>query len=462
MASSTENAKTKKVLSLIINKQYKKFEEAYNKQTSSFLLLQLANANENTHTRILKYLLSIQNNNEEYYILKSFLQFFDLPELKECKTISDQNQAVGPKKTGFIDLYIEYNVENEKTIKIIIENKIKDAGDTDKQLARYIYTAATENKNKDSFSEWEKQVREGKDDVDLSNIYVLYLTREGGSPSGNSLPEKLKERLGNRYIECNYMDYLSEWFDNILPTLPIGMNHSISTGMHQYMLYLESMRNPMKMIDINLVEEIKRKDSSLCDQNIYMEIGSYINNFKGKNDKDAAWIAYLEKERENIYAQDINGLPEWRLHVTPSFIILYRKSWADLDTRKYSIPSLNLCLPIKMDCNNNNSKIQWKLQVEHVSPNQSDRENSRKMPDKIYAELAKIQGITNPDGHDNKTTILMKQIDYIEEWSSYFTSNRETRKEMYNNLVNNKLVKLINDIDKVVNSLGTNKESTPQ
>lgn len=454
MDSSTENANTN-VLSLI-KKQYKKFEEAYNKQTSSFLLLQLANANENTHTRILKYLLSIQNNNGEYYILKSFLQFFGLPELKGFNTISDQKQAVGPKKTGFIDLYIEYNDK----IKIIIENKIKDAGDTDQQLARYIFTAATKSKDKDSFSNWEKQVREGED-VDLSNIYVLYLTREGGSPSGNSLPEKLKEQLGNRYIECNYMDNLSEWFDNILPTLPIGMNHSISTGMHQYMLYLESMRNPMKMIDINLVEEIKRKNSSLCDHEIYMEIGSYIN--EGKNDKDAAWIAYLEKERENIYAQDINDLPEWRLHVTPSFIILYRKSWADLDTRKYSIPSLNLCLPIKMDCNNNNLKIQWKLQVEHVSPNQSHRENSRKMPDKIYTALvANIQGITK-DGHDNKTTILMKQIDYIEEWGSYFISDRETRKKMYNKLMKIKLVEqLISDIDKVVNSLGTNKESTPQ
>ncbi len=448
-----ENANT--TVLYLIEEQYKKFEEAYNKQTSSFLLLQLANANENTHTRILKYLLSIQNNNGEYYILKSFLQFFCLPELKEFNTISDQKQAVGPKKTGFIDLYIEYNDK----IKIIIENKIKDAGDTDKQLARYIYTAATENKNKDSFSKWEKQVREGED-VDLSNIYVLYLTREGGSPSGNSLPEKLKERLG-RYIECNYMDDLSEWFDNILPTLPIGMNHSISTGMHQYMLYLESMRNPMKMIDINLVEEIKRENSSLCDYEIYMEIGSYIN--KGKNDKDAAWIAYLEKERENIYAQDINDLPEWRLHVTPSFIILYRKSWADLDTRKYSIPSLNLCLPIKMDCNNN-SNIQWKLQVEHVSPNQSDRENSRKMPDKIYTALLKKLTDITIDGHDNKTTILMKQIGSSEDWSSYFTSNIEKRKEMYNNLVNNnqELVNLINDIDEVVNSLGTNKESTPQ
>lgn len=455
MASSTENANTT-VLSRIIKKQYKKFEEAYNKQTSSFLLLQLANANENTHTRILKYLLSIQNNNGEYYILKSFLKFFGLPELKVFNTISDQNQAVGPKKTGFIDLYIEYNDE----IKIIIENKIKDAGDTDRQLARYIFTAATKIKNNDLFSKWENKGFKSQD-VDLSNIYVLYLTREGGSPSGNSLPENIKEQLVNRYIECNYMDDLSEWFDNILPTLPIGMNHSISTGMHQYMLYLESMRNPMKMIDINLVEEIKQKEPSLSDHTIYMEIGSYIN--KGKNDKDAAWIAYLEKERENIYAQDINDLPEWRLHVTPSFIILYRKSWADLDTRKYSIPSLNLCLPIKMDCNNN-SNIQWKLQVEHVSPNQSDRENPRKMPDKIYTALAKIQGITK-DGHDNKTTILMKQIDYddIEDWSSYFTSDGETRKKMYNNLVNNdKLVKLIENIDTVVNSLGTNKESTPQ
>lgn len=456
MGSSTKNANTK-VLTLI-NNQYKEFEEAYNKQTSSFLLLQLANANENTHTRILKYLLSIQNNNGEYYILKSFLQFFGLPELKVFNTISDQKQAVGSKKTGFIDLYIEYN----NGIKIIIENKIKDAGDTDQQLARYIYTAATGNRDPNTFNEWYKQWKESDQrnkEVDLSNIYVLYLTREGGSPSGYSLPEELKEQLGNRYIECNYMDDLSEWFDNILPTLPIGMNHSISTGMHQYMLYLESLRNPTKKINIELLKEITNKNS-LKDNEIYENIGEYI---KKNKDKDAAWIAYLEKERENIYAQDINDLPEWRLHVTPSFIILYKKSWADLDTRKYTIPSLNLCLPIKMDCNNN-SKIQWKLQVEHVSPNRRDRENSRKMPDKIYTALLKnLTDTTNPAGHDNKTTILMKQIDSSEEWRSYFTFDRVNRKKMYNDLVNDdKLVELIKDIDTVVNSLGTNKESTPQ
>jgi hypothetical protein len=48
----------------------------------------------------------------------------------------------------------------------------------------------------------------------------------------------------------------------------------------------------------------------------------------------------LENRAEAIFNGDVDG--EWVLHFTPSFVILYKKAWAALDTRKYSIPSLYL------------------------------------------------------------------------------------------------------------------------
>ncbi len=435
-----------------IEKKYAAFEDACNKEASPFLLLQLANANENAHTRILKYLLSIHHDKNQYYILDSFLDCFDLPKRASDNdpTISDQEVAIGNKGTGFIDLYIGYKDEGGQPIQVILENKIKGAGDTDKQLARYIATIAG-IKTTEEFKTWYGSWNDSK----LRHIYVLYLTREGGSPAGESLPEKLKEALGDQYIECNYMDNLSEWFDNILPTLPIGVNHSISTGMHQYMLYLESLRNPMKNIDFSLVSELRKEysDQEISDQKIYEEIGEYIK-IKDKNNQNATWIAYLEEERENIYALDfidMAGFADWRLHVTPSFIILYKKSWADLDTRKYVIPSLNLCLSMDYFQATKPSTIIWKLQVDHVQPDALIREKSEKMPDKLYCALKEALG-KDGKGSNHGKTMLMEEITQDIREKSYFASDRETRQGMYEELLNDSK-SLIETIDKVVKDL---------
>lgn len=446
----------KKSIIQFIEEKYAAFEDACNKEASPFLLLQLANANENAHTRILKYLLSIHHDKNKYYILDSFLDCFNLPKRASDNdpTISDQEVAIGNKGTGFIDLYIEYKDKAGQPIKVILENKIKGAGDTDKQLARYIATIARIEPEK--FNEWYCSWTESQQtNANLSHIYVLYLTREGGSPAGESLPEKLKEALGNQYIECNYMDNLSVWFDNILPTLPIGVNHSISTGMHQYMLYLESLCNPMKNININLVSNLKKEysDQEISDQEIYEGIEEYIKSLKVKNNQNATWIAYLEEECENIYALDFinkDGFADWRLHVTPSFIILYKKSWADLDTRKYVIPSLNLCLSMT-NFKTNSSTIIWKLQVDHVQPDAKKRKKSEKMPDKLYFALKdalKKEG----KGSNRGKTMLMEEITQTIE-KSYFASSQKERQKMYEDLLDNSLNTLIETIDEVVKEL---------
>lgn len=434
-----------------IEEKYAAFEDACNKEASPFLLLQLANANENAHTRILKYLLSIHHDKNKYYILDSFLDCFGLPKRASDNdpTISDQEVAIGNKGTGFIDLYIGYIDEGGHPIQVILENKIKGAGDTEKQLARYIATIA--GIEPENFETWYGSWNDSQQTIS-PNIYVLYLTREGGSPAENSLPEKLKEALGNQYIECNYMDNLSVWFDNILPTLPIGVNHSISTGMHQYMLYLESLCNPMKNININLVSNLKNEYS---DQEIYKGIEDYIKSLKDQNNQNATWIAYLEEECENIYAldfTDMNGFADWRLHVTPSFIILYKKSWADLDTRKYAIPSLNLCLSMK-DFKTKSSTISWILQVDHVQPDAKKRERPEKMPDKLYCALKEALG-KDGKGSNHGKTMLMEEITQDIREKSYFASDRKTRQGMYVALLNNSLNNsLIEKIDKVVKEL---------
>ena len=103
------------------------FYKEYEAKNGKFLLFDLANANENANTKVLRYLLQYNN----FQFLYSFLDKIGLPRPNGPITITDQKKAIGCKATGFIDLYIQYD-----NVHIIIENKIYGAGDSEKQLAR--------------------------------------------------------------------------------------------------------------------------------------------------------------------------------------------------------------------------------------------------------------------------------------------------------------------------------------
>lgn len=77
------------------------FYKEYESKNNRFLLFDLANANENANTKVLKNLL--QYNNHQF--LPSFLKRVGLPAISDFSTIqvTDQKKAIGPKDTGFID-----------------------------------------------------------------------------------------------------------------------------------------------------------------------------------------------------------------------------------------------------------------------------------------------------------------------------------------------------------------------
>ena len=83
------------------------FYKEYESKNGKFLLFDLANANENANTKVLKYLL--QYNNCQF--LNSFLSraCIPLPKYNHNVRITDQEKAIGPKATGYIDLYIQYD-----------------------------------------------------------------------------------------------------------------------------------------------------------------------------------------------------------------------------------------------------------------------------------------------------------------------------------------------------------------
>ena len=299
------------------------FNKEYESNNGKFLLFDLANANENANTKVLKNLL--QYNNCQF--LNSFLNKIGLPKPKKGSPVSitDQEKAIGPKDTGFIDMYIRYD-----NVHIIIENKIYGAVDTNKQLARYIATVnGISDKN---FAAWYKNPSVTK------KTYVVYLTADGTKePDSNSFPDQLRKKVN--YYPINYSADILPWLEeDVMPKIPYAEDGMMIAGVRQYIAFLKQL--------------LTAEFSGVVDAFVNGLKGTDVAKYQGllsaisENNKDVPEnvLKSLRKQlgarAEAIFSGDVAD--EWVLHFTPSFIILYKKSWAALDTRKYSIPSLYL------------------------------------------------------------------------------------------------------------------------
>lgn len=297
------------------------FYKEYESKKGKFLLFDLADANENANTKVLKYLLQFKN----HQFLNSFLNRIGLPIPKGSITVGYQENAIGSKKTGFIDLYIQYDNEH-----IIIENKIYGAADTEKQLARYI---ATVNDIGSDFDRWYDNPYVTK------NTHVVYLTADGlKEPSDNSLPKALRELVN--YYPISYANDILPWLEEeVMPNLPYLEDGMMIAGVRQYIAFLKQL---MTNESSEVVEEFVNSLNKKTDIEKYTVLLGAISS----NNKDVPEnvLKSLRKDLENraeaIFNGDVDG--GWVLHFTPSFVILYKKAWAALDTRKYSIPSLYL------------------------------------------------------------------------------------------------------------------------
>ncbi len=373
----------------------------YSKQKHPFLLFDLAHVNENDHTNVL---MGILNYREDF--LKSFLQTIGAPDFKSKKVKpTNQKPAIGLKGKGFIDLYFEYNNKE----KVIVENKIYGAGDTEHQLARYIASAVNENmKNKDFEDKCWNNWGNGNDadcitDDDLKHIHVIYLTSDGSkTPDTNSLPEyfgNVKDENTDftpkhiNYYPVNYIEHIIPWLENdVLPNMPYSDEGIAIAGMRQYIASLKAMfssKGNSQAIGSITNEEMDDKEKYECLMKALSDVKKLTDKAK-KDDKDINSIresleeegimvddlpalnslqAEIRAEAMKIFSNDGEKLGrEWKLYITPSFIILYKNSWAALDTRKYSIPSLYIYAGSTSHFLKNGYCNTLSLAVEHLNP----------------------------------------------------------------------------------------------
>jgi len=171
----------------------KKLNEEKAKLPYNINILDEVHANENAHSRILVKLLCFEFN-RRFYLLEDLLKSLGKP-FHDIKIESPEITA----EKNRIDARIRL-----KSSVIIIENKIHGAVEQKHQVDRYI----------DNEMDYLKNIYDDHNER-YKNLFVLYITKEGGSPSSYSLSDENKSRLENRFKAINYRDDILNWLNNI-------------------------------------------------------------------------------------------------------------------------------------------------------------------------------------------------------------------------------------------------------
>lgn len=355
-----------------------KYEGEHNQHP--FLLVDLAGGNENLHTNVLGAVLSFNM----YSFLESFLmEVIHLPvsgvlKYRDAISVKTQKPALGLKesKPGFIDLYIECKDSNTGAIhKIVIENKIKGAGDTDRQMLRYIASIKEDSligKN-NAFLDWRDKLKDQKDTVkeQCRNCHFVYLSLDGTDPGEDSLPRFLYNEKAPiiNYYNMNYQDDILPWLkDVVLQGCPYSDNGITIAGLRQYIASLERLVQTNVQVSSSVkqyVEGIEGRDSKKYNR-LLQEMK--LLRKAATQDNMSLWRE-LKQTAENIYSEGAVDSP-WILHFTPSFFVLYKPEWKTIGRWTYSIPFVHLCAANKISSVNNPKKpikITWEIHLEHYS-----------------------------------------------------------------------------------------------
>lgn len=211
-------------------------------------LAEVIGMDENAHSRVLMRLLSY-NKNGKYPILESFLGWFKIGHSDNSTTIKMNSPSFSCDGGDRIDLLI-----TDKNNAIIIENKVCGASDQDRQLVRY----RKEVMNKG---------------YDLQNIYIIYLTENGGEPGKTSIGKFLDKdgyidvvkETGDGHLICeNYRDSMRNWLNSL--EIPINETY-LHSLLKEYIYYLKICymgTDSNEKIMEQFVSEIINNDNEVC------------------------------------------------------------------------------------------------------------------------------------------------------------------------------------------------------
>ncbi len=261
---------------------YTLFEEK-EKLPYNINLLDIVHPNENDHSRIFVKLIQYKENGT-YILLQSFMSFLGKP----FSELYFHNPIITAERDR-IDIRIR-----GKNKTLIIENKIHGARDRYRQIKRYI------NIERNKYSH--------------QNIHVLYLTKEGGSPSESSLPKEERESLCVRYREINYKDDILHWLKSLLPAndqiRKANNSDILESAILQYANHLEGMFDQRKGEDKmkNAIKELVKEKMNMEKVNGLSNKLELISDYREYISELDYYLSVLDGEVKDLAYSSLNRI----------------------------------------------------------------------------------------------------------------------------------------------------------
>lgn len=193
--------------------------------------------NEVEHSRILFRLFNSKYKESGESFFKLFLN--KLCEKKNSFSgFKSDNKYVFKLEKYNIDLLVLNRASNKA---MIIENKINEAIDQNQQLERYVEVCRSLG-----YAE--------------NEIYIIYLTRYGGSPSSESLNPDLSARFNNRIALISYSDFMIEWLESLLNTSYLQEDNTLIQNVKLYADHLKTelgINSTTQLMNKEMIKEVE-------------------------------------------------------------------------------------------------------------------------------------------------------------------------------------------------------------
>lgn len=235
--STRNNENLKKKVIRLSETYYNKYQEENEKLPYYINIIDEIGANENDHTRLLVKLFNYKDKNGIRIIIKSFLNFFNI-NINHIEITNESHFNMTCKVEGrnrYADISFYQKTADNKSIGVIIENKINGAEDQEDQVDDYI-TDLIMNKH-----------------INAENIYIFYLIDQidKNNPKHKPLLKTNDDYNEGKELEKNYR--LITYKNHILPWLKEKLLPSI-VYKEKYLIdninvYISYLNNRYGMID---------------------------------------------------------------------------------------------------------------------------------------------------------------------------------------------------------------------
>ena len=260
------------------------------------------------------------------------------------------------------------------------------------------------------------------------------------------------ENLGH-FRKISYENDLYQWLESIvLPLIP--QNDLLYSAMQQYIAYLEYLLAPAANWQQQWI--INTLNLTAADIPNYKLISDGIAYYQkqSKNQATDSLVKALEFARADIFAHDLEHvLNDWGIHYTPSFCLLYKRAWANIDNNKYACPIIQIVIHTPFHRLSNKAKnLKVSLAITHLSPTfflSKQKADIRNTADRLVAQLASKEDYANPDTWDAHNCIFRVVYQKNFDIQGKDFNDKEARVALYKDIIQ----KLVSSIEKIDNAL---------